>query len=670
MDNSVAFDEENTNNIIATINKMFGQQEMLIRRKSEIINEIGEANAYLEHQEEVGIILHELQARAQAKTKFIYEELLTTLIHEVKGYDTENHKVTLKTQIKNNRPWLDVEVENADGQPRDVYLDKGGSIKSIVSLGLRFITLSRTSNRRVIFFDEPDKEINAKYADGIAKILHQLTKKIGMQVVYISHHDSSYFEGYARIIELSRVDGTIVTEVISDIDEQKYEGIDEDISDDLDGIGIRYVRLKNLKQHQNTLLELSPYVTVLTGDNDIGKSSIMHAVDAINKNKGRDGLIRDNESSCMVEIGLEDNANLTWTYKRSGSKRTKYLLKDSENKEIQSSDSGTAAPEWLPLYLGMGLYKDFDLNMSDQNNTSFILDARVSGHKRSEILSLGKETNQASAMIKEYNLRIDTFKKSKHHLKKELNSVKNKLECYRHLYSAEEKIASINSSKNKAIEASNCIGDISKSIDKLFYLTSKSMILQKVMPSEKLFVEQIIDENENKVISRIDYLTRKKTILEDLAKLNHLDEAKLEDLSGIKVMGIKISKLRKLSEIFMPLNNAIITEQVSSSSLDSDKGSIEKLVVLCNKANALQNVPTQMIGFCQDKVEDGIIPLALRIKGFNSKLSDLYNEENGLVHEISVIKNEKSEIVGSIDGDCPICGNHLEKGVVAHEHQY
>ncbi len=431
--------QQRLSDALARLHRLRGNADQLIAQKAQLIGQIHQSQAYLDSKDEVSDCLAKLQSITQAKTRSIYEELLTKLIHEVKGYDPENHKVVLKTRMRGTRPWLDIEIENASGHSRDVYLDKGGSIKNIVAMGLRFITLSRTASRRLIAFDEADKDLNPRYVPALAQMLHRLAQQVGMQVIYISHHDPSYFQGSAKIVHLSRRAGAIVSQTIDEGPGGEVLGLDApDAATFLDGAGIRYLRLVNIKQHSNTLVELSRFVTVITGDNDIGKSTIIQALDALSKNRGREGLIRDNQSACRVEIGLEEDVCLSFSYKRSASRKSEYQLVDRSNKIIHSSNEGSAIPQWLNAYLGMALYKDFDLQISNQDNASFILDARVSGHRRAEILSLGAEADRVSRMILMHNRAIDHHVREVNRQKKQLIELKNKLEAYRQLGVAEQ----------------------------------------------------------------------------------------------------------------------------------------------------------------------------------------------------------------------------------------
>ena len=406
--------------ILPSFSKQMGVRDHFIQEKARLFLEITECNEFLDSKDEIQRILHELQRRTQSRTKDIYENLLAKLVKDVMPNNDESDNVVLKTGVRNSKTTLNVEVVNNKGFSRDVYEDKGGSIENIIAMGLRFIALSRTSNRRFLILDEADAWLKDIYIPAFAEVLCQLSRMVGIQVVYISHHNVENFAGKAKIINLSRDNDKVVAEDVSSAQDAVFEGIDdESLPELMDGIGLKYLRLVNFKQHENTLLELSPNVTIITGDCDIGKSTILQAIEAVNQNAGRDGLIRDNQPYCRVEMGLEDDLTVSWTYRKKAQKKTSYVLTDDENNTIKQSNSGKDVPDWLHDYLAMSLYKDFDLHIGDQHSASFILDKKISSHRRAEILSLGKEASKVQRMITLHGEKVSSTRK-------ELNKKKKK----------------------------------------------------------------------------------------------------------------------------------------------------------------------------------------------------------------------------------------------------
>jgi hypothetical protein len=637
----------------------------LMRAKTRLIIEIDTIQANLDKKDEVSNALNILQIRTQEKTKNIYETLLTKLIHEIKGHDKENHKLILKTRIKSNKPWLDIEIESESGHSRDVYLDKGGSIENIVSMGLRFITLSRTSNRRFLAFDEADKNLSSKYMPKIAKMLFELSKQIGIQVLYISHADKSNFEGFAKIINISRSNGSIITECLSDIDESTLFN-DDEINDELDGVGIRYLRLQNFKQHENTLIELGKFVTVITGDVDIGKSTIIQAIDAVNKNLGRDGLIRDDQQQCRVEIGLESESTLTWSYKLRGNKKTKYILTDKNNVEIQRSDNGNTPPEWLSEYLGMPSFKDFDINISDRQNASFILDSKISGHKRAEIMSLGQESNQVMSMIKLHAQEVERNVKSLNQYKKELSETKNRLSCYRHIFKIEEAVNSFNEITMLIQNNERAISDFRASIIKIEKSKQRLSILEKTANLVKLTPPLLKSNPKNMDLIRA--IEKSKSLIEIYGKSENsictipkssTDQGKLNEL------GKNIAKTRAILEIYSKSKGSKI-ENIGNVNIDNSLKIITNLQKTTDLYNLYKTIPLTPIRVPQ-RADLGISQSGTKISMVSKEILNISEMVTVARKDLVEVNDSISKLSDQLKNNCPLCGSKINLNGICHE---
>lgn len=653
-------------------NKQMGIRDHFISEKARLFTEIEELNKFLDSESDVQEILHELQSKTQSKTKGIYEELLTKLIRDIMPDNDECDRVILKTGVKGGRTTLNVEVANKKGFTRDVYLDKGGSIENIIAMGLRFIALSRASNRRFLILDEADSWLKDIYIPSFAEVLCQLSRSVGIQVVYISHHDVDNFAGKAKIVNLTRENGKIIAEDKTDDHEGIFEGIeDENLSDLMEDVGIKYLRLVNVKQHENTLIELSPNVTIITGDNDIGKTTILQAIEAVNHNLGRDGLIRDNQPYCRVEFGIEDNITLSWSYKRKGQKRTSYNLIDEDGSVLKESDSGKDSPDWLHDYLAMGLFKDFDLHIGDQHNASFILDKKISSHKRSEILSLGKEASKVQKMIALHGEKVTKSKRELRAKQKEINDVKNKLAIMRNL---DEKIDSLNKTGldlKSCIAIENELKDIKSSADLIKKLSESKKVLspiEKAKNVSSLKIEEELKQMEI-VLNRLESLSERKIVLSNINSVKDIKIENIEDFSGIqnylneilRLLNIKekLSQFDKIKEL-----TGIEVEMLDDILLKGKKiSNLEKSLLASSKAIDLSISEKNKIDHDSDPSE--ISDLGRKIKALKDKQKEIeLNIENAKAEEIKSNK-ELQEFIDSIGGVCPTCNNQFS---LNHQH--
>lgn len=451
----------------ASLSQIGGMQSELIRQKTKHLIDLSESQEYLDQKEHVRVVLNTLHERSVESVKVLYEDLLTGLLRDIFPDDPENQKVHLNLHVKRNQSALSIDVINKDGYPRDVFLDKGGSVKSIIAIGLRFIALARSPRRRIVVLDEADRALHPIHVPRFARMMHQLSSRIGMQVVYISHHDYKSFEGNARIIRLSRDDGKIYADCISDTKKTEIVGWEgeEDIGDWMEGVGVTDLRLVNVKQHENTSIELSPLVNVIVGDMDIGKSTIVQAIDSVARNSPREKMIRDGEREMRIEIGIENKQRIFFRYRRTGAKKTAYALYNSENNKVHQSQDGSNVPDWLHTYLGMELYRGFDLHIGMQGNPDFLLDPRFSDSKRAEILSLNNFSGGAQRMISLHTKKVDQHQKRVAEVRKHLSAVKYRLSCVGSAFAAQDFINDFQVAFDKAIRIDSEIKSIELEIE-------------------------------------------------------------------------------------------------------------------------------------------------------------------------------------------------------------
>jgi AAA15 family ATPase/GTPase len=389
-----------------------GRRTVLIEQKASTILEIQSAQHYLDHKEEVLNFLNSLQESAQQATKKMYEELLTSLIKEVLPH--KNDKIVFETSIKNGKMALEVNIM-VKGKPLNVVKDKGGTIQNIVSMGLRFITVARSRNRKIILLDEADQWLKTKYIPRFSKIVKKLSEELNVQVIYISHHAPEAFSSHAKVITLVEKQGIVYCE------DSAPPNIGED------DIGIRHIRLKNFKNHTDTLINLDKHVTVITGEGDVGKSSVIEAFSIIMNNDGRDAIVRDG-IRCNIELAIEENKTIAYEYNLKREQKTYYALLGDGPVPIYESVDGRAKPVWLDTYLATPQVSGFDIHIGTQRNSNFILDhEKYSAQKRAEILSLDNEAEQIQKIIKLHSEKSSMYQKSITTLNKNLNKIKESL---------------------------------------------------------------------------------------------------------------------------------------------------------------------------------------------------------------------------------------------------
>jgi len=105
-----------------------------------------------------------------------------------------------------------------DGNPEDIMRGQGGSVINVLSVGLRIfalLTLDPKTNRRFLVLDEPDAWLRPDIVPNLVKIIYEVTRRFGFQVILVSHHEVSVFEALADKIYRfhPRPDGSVLVKV-------------------------------------------------------------------------------------------------------------------------------------------------------------------------------------------------------------------------------------------------------------------------------------------------------------------------------------------------------------------------------------------------------------------------------------------------------------------------
>lgn len=612
--------------------RISGVFDALLADKAECIINLQDSSEFLDTKEEVQAVLKTLHQQSVEKTRILYEDVLTGLVKDIFPNDPENDRVHLNLTVKRNQAALSVEVSNIYGHRRDVFLDKGGSVKSIIAIGLRFIALSRTNRRRFVAFDEADKEMNPTLIPRFANMMGQLAAKIGMQVIYISHHNYQDFEGHARIIRLSRKNGKVVADILSDNANKEvlgWEG-EEHISAIMEGVGLTDISLMNVKQHQNTVIELSPLVNVIIGTNDIGKSTIVQALECVARNKGRVGLIRDEQEKLRIEVGLEDGLRLVYQYKRRGSPKTKYQLYNQDNVEIKISREGVHCPDWLHGYLGMEMYKNQDLHIGLQGAGNFMLDVNVSDHKRAEILSLNKLCGNSQRMIERHNELVEHHRKITTENRKRLSKVKSRLRDMQMRRDFDEKIDEMRSD----IEA---LKERQRKVDRMKTLEAKLATCQ----------------------SRIEAFGDISKLKDDIQLINMDDVRQVERInkavSQMSNLSDRISRndglIRQLGE--MPALAPVDTRIGDILAYGKRWAALEKRIERTGTALAqLEAMPVEVIPQNSSRAEEFVTKFTVANNKVRESKAQLFQAEK----DLSAAKERLKSLTGHA---CPTCGQSM-----------
>lgn len=350
---------------------------------------VSQHQARLSWQQEVRAVLEKLQVKEHERQVGAYEKLLTALLEDVlPGY----REVVLKLYTHRSAPALDLAIRKGRGEPLENILSgTGGSVANIISAGLRIIALIRSGKRRFLILDEADCWIKPIWAPKFAAVIQQMALQMGVQVLMISHHEESLFPMISHKLRLEKGPTGLSTHWSPDSDLPTWE----------DGqVGLRSIVLEDFQAHSMTFLPLSPGLTLLSGDNDIGKSAVVSALRSVFHNEASDEDIRHHQKSARVTMDFGPDHMLRWERFAKGKTKEIFQLYEADKgpqDSIYSTIGAKQAPDWLEPALGIGLIEEMDVQLRSQKSVIFLLDQPNT--QRAKALAIGEDAGHVQTMI-------------------------------------------------------------------------------------------------------------------------------------------------------------------------------------------------------------------------------------------------------------------------------
>ncbi|QAZ66449.1 AAA family ATPase [Solidesulfovibrio carbinolicus] len=136
----------------------------------------------------------------------VLDEIETELTHAVREILGQNRTVKARRSLNKGKLSIEFEMEQ-DGQAEDILTGQGGSVCNILSVGLRLIALSQLDpdeHRPFLVLDEQDCWLRPDLVPGFVRLVAAIADRLGIQVLYISHHPVDLFALEARRVYVLR----------------------------------------------------------------------------------------------------------------------------------------------------------------------------------------------------------------------------------------------------------------------------------------------------------------------------------------------------------------------------------------------------------------------------------------------------------------------------------
>ncbi len=171
---------------------------------------------------------------------------------------------------------------------------------------------------------------------------------------------------------------------------------------------IQRIELVNFMSHQRTVIEPAAGLTVLIGQNNVGKSALVAALQILAANENSTFVMRHDAKSCSVTIETDDGHTIVWGRRTSPS----YTIDGQRFDRLKNE-----LPEELHRILRMPQIKvgtgELDVHIASQKNPIFLLDSAAnaarlfaSSSDTSKMLEIQKRHKEKHAAANQEQKRL------------------------------------------------------------------------------------------------------------------------------------------------------------------------------------------------------------------------------------------------------------------------
>lgn len=625
------------------------QKELYLSEYKALREKLRIAEQEIADYEAINAILECAQQAEHESTIGVYEKLLTALIEDTLD---NNRKIKMNLAIERGMPALEIYSEKEEGKLEDIYSSNGGSINNIVSVGLRAISLIRSKKRRLLILDESDCWLKGDYIPKFGAVIQQLSERLGIQIVMISHHNEENFSDIRNKLAISRNGDTLKAEWKSSYGSEPPKW-------DLKDEGIRSIYLENFQSHKNTYIPLGKNVTLITGDNDIGKSVIVNALRAVFYGESNDTQINHQATETKVSVEFDRNKLLIWQRKLKGKPKVSYTLIDDKrglDNPIHYYEGAKEVPDWVRIDFGIDYIDDLDVQLGHQKRPVFLLDEPNS--KKAKSLAIGNSENYLFKMMElakqDLKNNKDFVKRAREQLEillKKSDAIDNvKMISIEDCDAKLEELAALEKKVNSKSELNNNIKELQSNQYQLKILSS---LHQSSLPKSTLDLDILYNSRE--VIEYVVNLSYNNLLATKLAKLNELKF----DSSMIDIQQLNKRKETALLFVDMIKNHYLKTifKDITLSEPIALKVDMELKSIVMNYLKALKEksiLNIQPLKEFNIQVQDQLYDLLNEYLDENLEKNVLNKEFADMAHELSHL------VEFNIPHICPVCLQHVD----------
>lgn len=200
---------------------------------------------------------------------------------------------------------------------------------------------------------------------------------------------------------------------------------------------IRRIELVNFMSHPHTVLEPAKGLTVLTGENNTGKSAVISALQILCRNISGDYMVRHGQRECRVVVETDEGNVLEWK-RKSGT--VSYTINGRQVHRLRGS-----VPEDLHDLLRLALVETeaepFDVHFGEQKKPIFLLDE--SPARRATFFASSSDAIKLIEMQNRHRAKVRDARNEETRLVNEAARLQQRLSSLKPLDAIEEQVAGV-----------------------------------------------------------------------------------------------------------------------------------------------------------------------------------------------------------------------------------
>lgn len=189
-----------------TLLRQEGEYSSLVQRQQKLDQEIKSQKERIDVYEKALIVTQKLTELSRQETFDKIASIITTALQDIKD-PTLTFKINYK--LERNQPTTEFVVFNTKYKTEmDVMASCGGTIVDLVEFPLKVSLLLKWQPQlsRILVLDESFKHVAAVDRFALANFIHQLSERLGLQIILVSHSDELTAHAH-RVFKVSH-DGT------------------------------------------------------------------------------------------------------------------------------------------------------------------------------------------------------------------------------------------------------------------------------------------------------------------------------------------------------------------------------------------------------------------------------------------------------------------------------